>query len=63
MPDRISEMYARELGHDALSRQKQERVDRHPCCGERVDSGHHAMCSKRPADEAPAHVDGQETLL
>jgi hypothetical protein len=61
--DRASEMYARELGDDALSRQKQERVDRHPCCGERADVGHHVMCSKRPADEPAAHVDGQGSLL
>lgn len=59
----VAERYAREVGNDALERQKRERGERHPCCGELVSEGHHGMCSKRPTDEVPAHVDGQEALL
>jgi len=59
----VEERYARELGTDALERQRREGGERHPCCGELVADGHHLACSKRPADEPPAHVDGQEALL
>jgi hypothetical protein len=34
--DRIEQMYAEHAGDDALARQRQERVERHPCCGERT---------------------------
>ena len=60
---RPDEVYAKEVGAEALERQRQERVERHPCCGELVSEGHHMMCSKRPLDEPPADVDGQESLL
>lgn len=63
MPVTPEDMYAQQLGAEALERQRGERAERHPCCGERVDEGHHPMCSKRPPDEPPAHVDGQEALL
>lgn len=59
----VDERYARELGEAAFERQKRERGERHPCCGEPVADGHHLACSKRPADEPPAHVEGQEALL
>lgn len=59
----VEERYARELGQDALERQRRERGERHPCCGELLAHGHHFMCSKRPADEPAAHLDGQQGLL
>lgn len=60
---RLEEMYAEQVGTDALERQRRDRAERHPCCGERIEDGHHMLCSKRPVDEAPAHVEGQVGLL
>lgn len=60
---RLEEKYQAELGADALERQRVEAVERHPCCGERVDEGHHPMCSKRPPDEPAPHIEGQQGLL
>jgi hypothetical protein len=61
--DQAAKKYAEQLGDEALARQRSERGERHSCCGERIDDGHHMMCSKRPDDEPAAHVVGQETLL
>lgn len=62
-PTRAEEAYAAEFGQEALERQRQERGERHECCGELIDQGHHWMCSKRPDDEPPADIEGQEALL
>lgn len=61
--DRAADLYGETLGVEALERQRRERGERHPCCGELVAVGHHLACSKRPVDEVPAHIDGQEALL
>lgn len=61
--DRAAMLYEEALGEDARRRQAAEALARHVCCGELVSEGHHYACSKRPEDEPPAHVDGQESLL
>lgn len=63
MADRAAEKYAEAVGTDALERQRAQRGERHPCCGELIAAGHHMMCSKRPDDQEPAHIDGQASLL
>lgn len=63
MTDREADAYERELGEEARARQQRDRRERLSCCGELVVEGHHFACPKRPDDEPPAHVEGQETLL
>lgn len=57
-----AEAYERELGEDTAARQRRERIERFPCCGELQSVGHHPVCPKRPA-EVPAHAEGQVPLL
>jgi hypothetical protein len=59
----VDERYARELGEAAFERQKRERGERHPVLRGARRGGHHLACSKRPADDRPVHVEGQEALL
>lgn len=60
MPDRPHEtLYAKELGDEALERQRREASIRLSCCGELKDEGHHRECPLWK----PPHVDGQESLL
>lgn len=50
-------------GPEALRRQQQAARDHLPCCGEHKADGHHEACSKRPVDELPQQVEGQEMLI
>lgn len=49
-------------GSEALRRQQQAARDYLPCWGEHKDDGHHEACSKKPVDDLPAVIPGQETL-
>lgn len=55
--------YEAEVGADARERQQRELSERHMCCGERREEGHHTACSRRPKDDPAAVLDGQIGLL
>jgi hypothetical protein len=61
--DHVERLYAEVVGPDALERQRADLRERHYCCGEPLEDGHHFACSKRPPDEPPALIDGQGALL
>lgn len=63
MPSRSEELYGQAFGDEALARQREIAKTLWPCCGEPRAFEHHIHCSKRPADPAPAVVEGQESLL
>lgn len=63
MSDREAKLYEEELGAEARARQEADRRERHICCGEFVEHGHHFLCSKRPPDEAPPMIEGQASLV
>jgi hypothetical protein len=55
--------YGREVGDDALERQRKLAAELHRCCGEWREGPHHLACKNYVEPEAPAVIDGQESLL
>lgn len=57
------EKYEAERGADAGQRQVAAAKERFVCCGELKDDGHHPLCRNYVEPEAPAHIEGQASLL
>lgn len=55
--------YERQLGADALERQRALAAELHRCCGEWKGGPHHEACKNYVEPEVSAVIDGQETLL
>jgi len=60
--DRRAEMYAQELGQDALTRQQAAR-DFHACCGEHKTGPHNEACKHFVPDALPSVIEGQASLV
>lgn len=58
---KVEQLYAEELGEQALERQKNAAKLFYWCCAESVQGPHHVVCKNYV--EEPVIVDGQETLL
>lgn len=52
-------LYAQQLGEEALERQRREADRRLVCCGELKSEGHHRECPLWK----PPHIAGQGSLL
>lgn len=61
--EREARLYEEARGREARERQQADRRERHVCCGELIAEGHHFLCSNRPADETPAVIEGQDSLI
>lgn len=55
-------MYEEAVSRQARIRQEDLWANRHPCCGEHVEEGHHEACSLRPKDVTPVIHPDQEAL-
>lgn len=64
-PKTPADLYAEQLGADALERQARLARERYVCCGMVRTDGHHEHCPARPKDEptVPTVIPGQGSLL
>jgi hypothetical protein len=57
------EAYEREMHEAALSRDRERRETRHPCCWELHGGPHHPLCRNAEQEPSLEQVPGQESLL